>query len=256
MTTAEQTMRIGAILMAFCCAGAQAAPTETVTVGVFAVAPFIVAAEGGPRGILVDFFNQEIAPRMGVRFKWTAPVAVARLEQSLIHGAVDFSPILIKTPERLAAGIIYAGDVNVKFEPCIAVRADHALSAIASAADLAGMTIGWVQSGAVPDFLRDSRIRFDLVGAPNWEEINLAKLKAKRIDGAFFSDQFTPRYYGLQQGVNLKLLPLPALGRPLYAAFSPKAARSGLAARYEKAAREAFSKGRWEAFLDKKLRRK
>jgi polar amino acid transport system substrate-binding protein len=246
-----------ALLAAWICTAgvAHAAADDVVTVGVFGVAPFIVAGKTAPQGILVEFFDQEIAPRMGVRFKWTQPVTVARLEQSLIHNHVDFSPILAKTAERQAGGIIYAGDVDIRFEPCVAVRASHRLNTIVSAADLAGMTIGWVQSGAIPEFLHDQRVRFDLVGAPNWEEINLAKLKAGRIDGAFFSDQFTPRYYGLQQGVALKLLPLPALGQPLYAAFSPNAAPR-LAARYEHAAREAFAKGRWEAFLDRKLKKK
>lgn len=233
---------------------ASAAPVETVVVGVFSVAPFIVAVDGETRGILVDFFDKEVAPRMGVKFKWLPPVNVARLEQSLIHNVVQFSPILAKSPERLAAGIRFAGDVDIQFEPCIAVRRDSALSAITSAADLANLTIGWVQSGAIPDFLNDRRIRFDLVSAPNWEEINLNKLKAGRIDGAFFSDQFTPRYYGLRSGVELKLLPLPALGRPLYAAFSPQAA-PGLAERYVRAARGAFANGRWQAYLDQNLRK-
>jgi ABC-type amino acid transport substrate-binding protein len=246
---------LAGVMLAFVCAPAWAQDREVVTVGVFSVAPFIVAVDGKTTGILVDFFDQEIAPRMGVTFKWTAPVTVARLEQSLIHGAVQFTPILAKTPERLSAGIVYAGDVDVRFEPCIAMRADTKLSSITSAADLAGMTIGWVQSGAVPDFLNDKRIRFDLVSAPNWEEINLNKLKAKRIDGAFFSDQFTPRYYGLKTGVALKLLPLPALGRPLYAAFSPQTA-PGLQERYVRAAQAAFAGGRWEAYLDKRLSRK
>jgi polar amino acid transport system substrate-binding protein len=245
---------VSAVLLFLCCASVAAAPREVVTVGVFSVAPFIVAGDGETRGILVDFFDAEIAPRMGVKFKWTAPVTVARLEQSLIHNAVQFTPILAKTPERLAAGIVFGGDTDVRFEPCIAVHADNKLEAINTAGDLAGMTIGWVQSGAIPPFLNDKRIRFDLIAAPNWEEINLNKLKAGRIDGAFFSDQFTPRYYGLQHDVALKLLPLPALGQPLYAAFSPQAAPK-LEARYLRAAKVAFAAGKWEAYLDKRLKK-
>jgi polar amino acid transport system substrate-binding protein len=246
---------LAAALLLLCCSAAQAAPRESVTVGVYSVAPFIVAVDGKTSGILIDFFDREIAPRMGVRFKWLPPMTVARLEQSLIHNAVQFTPILVRTPQRVQDGIVFAGDVDVRFDPCIAVRADSKLEAINAAADLAGMTIGWVQSGAVPELLADKRIRFDLIAAPNWEEINLNKLKAGRIDGAFFSDQFTPRYYGLQTGVALKLVPLPVLGKPLYAAFSARAANS-LQERYVRAAQEAFAGGRWEAYLERRLKRK
>lgn len=245
---------LAAALLLLCCATSGAAQQEVVTVGVYSVAPFIVVRDGRTTGILVEFFDQEIAPRMGVQFKWLAPMTVARLEQSLIHNVVQLTPILAKTPARLRDGIVYAGDVDVRFEPCVAVRADSRVEAITSAADLAGMSIGWVQSGAVPEFLSDKRIYFDLVAAPNWEEINLNKLKAGRIDGAYFSDQFTPRYYGLQTGVALKLLPLPVLGIPLYAAFSPQGA-DALQLRYVRAARQAFAAGRWEAYLDRKLKK-
>ena len=249
---------IGAALCACLCLAAgslaaRPAELESVTVGVFDVAPFVVAGpDGRPRGILIDYFDKEVAPRMGVRFKWTDPVSVARLEQNLINGKVLFTPILAKTAAREKAKLIFAGNVDIKFEPCIAVRADHPLTTITSTADLAGMTIGWVRSGAIPAFLRDDRIKFDLVSVPDWEQTNLKKLVAGRIQGVFFSDQFTPRYYAARGDVHLKLLTLPTLGTSLYGTFSPKAP-ANLVVRYEKATREAFAKGRWEAYLDKAL---
>ncbi|MES2126056.1 MAG: transporter substrate-binding domain-containing protein [Pseudomonadota bacterium] len=228
------------------------AAAEEVSVGVFAIAPFVVAGPQGPHGLLIDFFNKEIAPRMGVHFNWSAPVGVTRLEQNLIHGAVMFTPLLAKSPERLQAQIIYAGDADIRLEPCLAMRPDTQLTAISSPSDLEGMTIGWVQSGALPDFLRRSKVKFDLVSAVNWEETNLNKLKAGRIDGAFFSDAYTARYFGMRSGANFRILALPAEGVPVFAAFSPQASPA-LVQRYEKAAREAFAKGRWKAYLEKAL---
>ncbi len=67
-------------------AGPATPPLEVVSVGVFTVAPYVIAGPNGPSGVLIDFFDREVAPRMGVRFKWERPVTIARLEQSLIGG--------------------------------------------------------------------------------------------------------------------------------------------------------------------------
>lgn len=241
--------RLLAVALALACGGVRAEPSpEIVAVGVFPLAPYVVAGPNGPGGILVDFYEREIAPRMGVRFRWTMPTTVARLEQNLIGGGVLFTPLLTRTPAREAGGIVFAGDVHIGFEPVIAVLPAHRLDAIATSADLAGMTIGWVQSGAIPIFLQDSRIRFDLAGGIDWERMNLEKLRAGRIHGAYFSDRHTVQHYTSQGGVRLKLLSLPAEGNLLYGAFSPAAAPE-LVERYRRAAREAFAKGRWEAYL-------
>ncbi len=229
----------------------QAVPV--INVGVFTVAPFIVANAGeAPQGVLVDFFNREIAPRMGVQFNWLPPVTVARLEQNLARGTVAFTPILTITPARNAAKIRFAGINYIHFEPCIAVLPEHRLNAIRKASDLAGMSIGWVQSAAKPEFLNDPNIKFDLIGSVDWERVNMDKLRLGRIQGAFFSDQFTPRYYAAQNGAKVKLLKLPTPGVSLYGAFSPDTPLL-VVRNYEHAAKEAFADGRWEAYLAKAL---
>jgi polar amino acid transport system substrate-binding protein len=224
-----------------------------INVGVFTVAPFIVANAGEvPKGVMVDFFDREIAPRMGVKFNWLPPVTVARLEQNLTRGTVSFTPILTVTPGRIAAKIRFAGTNHIHFEPCIAVLPEHRLNVIRKPGDLAGMSIGWVQSAAKPEFLNDPSIKFDLIGSVDWERVNMDKLKLGRIQGAFFSDQFTPRYYAAQNGIAVKLLKLPTPGVSLYGAFSP-VSPAALVKNYEHAAKEAFADGRWESYLAKAL---
>ncbi len=224
-----------------------------VNVGVFTVAPFIIAHGGeAPQGILVDFFDREIAPRMGVKFNWLPPVTVARLEQNLTRGTVTFTPILTITPARSAAKIRFAGINYIHFEPCIAVLPEHRLQVIRKASDLAGMSIGWVQSAAKPEFLNDPSIKFDLIGSVDWERVNMDKLRLGRIQGAFFSDQFTPRYFAAQHGTKVKLLKLPTPGVSLYGAFAPDTPPA-LVKNYEQAAKEAFADGRWDAYLAKTL---
>lgn len=242
-----------AVLVSPCAALASGPAPEEVPVGVFTVAPFVIASgDGAPHGVLIDFFDHEIAPRMGVHFAWQAPTTVARLEQNLISGSVLFTPILAHTPSREAASIRFAGTNFIRFEPCIAVLPTHALNAVITMDDLSGMSIGWVNAAAIPDFLRQSHIRFDLLSSIDWERANLQKLMLGRIDAVFFSDAYTPRYYAAKDRLSVKILKLPAPGVNLFGAFSPLAPPS-LAARYQAAAKEAFANGRWEQYLSKAL---
>jgi len=250
LRTPSRLRLVAGLLLAACASarGAGQAPPDTVHAGVFKVAPYVMAGAGGPQGALIAFFDKEIAPRMGVRFQWEAPVTTARLEQNLVTGRVLFTPILTSTPARQQAGIRFAGEVHVQFQPCIAVLPGHRLAAVRAPASLHGLTIGWVQAGALPPFMHDPRIRLDLIGVIDWETANLAKLEAGRIDGVYFSNPHTPLYYAARRGLRLKLLPLPIPGIALHAAFAPGASPA-LVARYERAARLTFANGRFERYL-------
>lgn len=218
----------------------------------FTVAPFILDGAAGPQGVLIDFFDREIAPRMGVRFRWQRPVTVARLEHNMAKGRVLFTPILAHTSQRDGAGIRFDSDAHIKFTPCVAVLPAYRLDAIHHPADLAGMTIGWVQAGALPQFMDNPAIFLDRVGGIDWEKINLGKLRLGRIDGAYFSNCASARYYAARDGMDLKLLAVPVAGVALYGAFSPLAPPD-LIQRYHKAAQQAFANGRVDSYLSNSL---
>jgi ABC-type amino acid transport substrate-binding protein len=229
----------------------QAAPAlEVVKVGVFSMSPFVNPGPGAPHGVMVDFFNREIAPRMGVRFQWERPMTVARLERSLANGSVMFTPMLLKTPAREKAGIRFAGDVHLSLEPCLAVLPDSPLQHVSSPADLANLTIGWVQAGELPSFMRDARIRFDRISNIDWASANLEKLRLGRIDAAYFSNPYTPQFYSAQLDLPIRLIPVPAPRLALYGAFAPNAPR-GMAERYERAADAAFANDRFLAYMSR-----
>lgn len=231
---------------------AEAPGPELVRVGLFTVAPYVVAGPEGPQGALIDFFDHEIAPRMGVRFLWQRPVTVARLESSLASGDIQFTPILAHTPQRDRTAIQFDSDVYIRFVPCVAVLPAHRLDSVHGPDDLAGMTIGWVQAGALPPFMHDPRLHLDLAGGIDWEKTNIAKLRLGRIDGAYFSNCASAQYYAARSGLDIKLLPLPVQGAPLHAAFAPGVSPQ-LLQRYRKAAQQAFAGGRFEAYVSKSL---
>ncbi len=233
-------------------ASARPLTPDIVSVGVFTVAPYIMSGPHGPTGALIDFFDREVAPRMGVRFKWERPTTVARLEQSLISGRVMFTPILLRTRARDKARIRFAGDVYIRFHPCLAVLPESPLNAVDSAGDLASLTIGWVQAGALPDFMLDKRIRLDRIGSVDWTPANLEKLRLGRIDAAYFSNHYTPQYFAARTAMKLKIITLPTAGLNLQGAFAP-GTPTALLERYKRAAEEAFAQDRFSAYLDQAL---
>lgn len=239
-------------LLAPAAAGAPARQPEVISVGVFTIAPYVVAGPDGPSGALVDFFDREIAPRMGVRFRWERPTTVARLEQNLISGRVMFTPILLRNKQREKAGIRFAGDVYVRFNPCLAVMPDSALQQVQSPADLAGVKVGWVQAGALPDFMLDRRIRLDRIGNVEWTIPNMEKLRRGRIDAAYFSNHFTPQYFAARTGMKVRLITLPTRSLNLYGAFG-RGVPTELLARFHRAADEAFAGDRFNQYVDRAL---
>lgn len=227
---------------------------EVISVGVFTVAPYIMGGQDGPSGALVEFFDREIAPRMGVRFKWERPMTVARLEQNLISGRVMFTPILLRTKQREKARLRFSGDVYIRFHPCLALLPEHPLDAVDSPSDLANLSIGWVQAGALPDFMLDKRIRLDRVGTVEWTPANLEKLRLGRIQAAYFSNHYTPQYFAARTGLKLKIISLPTAGLNLQGAFAPGTSLA-LVERFRRAADEAFSQDRFSPYLDRALAR-
>ena len=223
---------------------------EIVKVGVFAMTPYVTAGPDAPQGLLIDFFDRELAPRMGVRFQWERPMTMARLENSLASGRVQFTPILAWTPARAKARISFVGDAHIRLDPCLAVLPDSPLHDVATPADLANVTVGWVQAGALPAFMLDKRIKLDRVGSVDWTSSNLEKLKLRRIGAAYFSNPYTPQFFSARTGTPLRLISIPVKGPKLYGAFSPKASLS-LRERYALAAEEAFANDRFSAYLHK-----
>ncbi len=228
------------------------AAREVVTVGVFSMAPYVMSGDGPPSGALIEFFDHEIAPRMGVRFDWQRPMTTARLERSIMVGSVAFTPILARTPARLRARVQFAGGPHLRLEPVIAVLPDSPITTLVTPADLAGITVGWVEAGALPSFMLDPRIRLDRIGNLDWTASNLEKLRVGRIGAAYFSNPYSPAYVAAQAGIKIRLVRVPAPGPLLYGAFAPNAP-AHLAERYRKAAAQAFAGDTFAKYLHKAM---
>lgn len=242
---------IVALVLLLLLAPAHGAEPELIRVGTFAVAPYLIEQDQAPpTGAIIEFFDQEVAPRMGVKFQWLPVVTPARLVLGMKEGHFQFTPILTRTPERESM-VRYSDKSYLSFAHTLAVRPDHPMAQAGRVdlAQLSTMTVGWIQAGPLPDALSEvPGIRWDLSGSPKWETSNLQKLVRNRLDAAYFSNPHTPAYYALRDGLKVALVPLSIAERPLFAAFAPNVSAE-LLQRYERASKEAFANGRFEKFL-------
>lgn len=225
---------------------------ETVLrVASFGVTPYLM--EGGAdhpvQGALVEFFDQEIAPRMGVRWHWLPVMTVPRVLRSLEDGTADFCPILTRSPERERI-LRFSTSSSIRFDSVVALRPDHPLASRAklTAADLDGCRVGWIQGSPLPAGLERPGIRWEWVSVLNWERAILAQVERGRIDAAYFSNRATPTWHAKAGAHALVMVPLDVPSRPLFAA-TPLTQPPALMERYEQAARDAFAGNRFDAVL-------
>lgn len=247
--------RRGCLLAPVAAWAAPAAGPALLRVASFGVTPYVFDRGEAPvQGALVDFCDEQLAPRWGVRLQWLPAMTVPRVLRSLQDGTADFCPILTRSPER-ELQLRFAAHSHLSFESVIALRADHPLAQRPrlQALDLIGLRVGWVQGSPLPPVLETVRIRWDLASVLNWERAILTKLARGQIDAGYFSNPATPAWHIRSGGEPLVLVPLDAPPRPLYAAFAPQI-DPALQQRYEPAAREAFAGQAFERHLQRWLR--
>ncbi|UGQ46890.1 substrate-binding periplasmic protein [Massilia endophytica] len=237
-------------LLAAAALAAQAAPLR---VGGFVVAPIVSGRPGLPlEGALREFMEQHVASQ-GVALQWMPPASLQRSLESLRNGSLDIVLLLSGSHER-GPGIGTFSWSYLHTQPHLAVRRDSPRMAVNSLNELAGMEIGWLAGSQIVDDLKPVPIRWQFVAATDWQTANLRKLQARRIDAAFFENEFSPRYYARQAGVEIRLLRLPIAERHFFMAYSLKADKEAIA-RFDRVASAAFADEQFRSYLDQYMRR-
>ncbi|WP_148713755.1 substrate-binding periplasmic protein [Chitinolyticbacter meiyuanensis] len=235
----------------------RAAELPRVPIASFSVVPYVMAEGGKVRGALVDFFDRELAPRMGVRFVWQPPVSTPRLERGLKDGSYAMVPLLAQTAARQQQ-LHFASKAYVRFQPVLAVRPDSPLRAIDSFNQLDGLLLGSIAGVPLPQPLQRAGLNWDDNPEVEAELGNLRKLGARRLDAAYFSNAHAPGYYAARLRMQARVLPLPLPVQARYAVFSrtlPPGVPADLTERYERAAALAWAPGRFERYLVPYLQR-
>ncbi|MCU7374650.1 transporter substrate-binding domain-containing protein [Paucibacter sp. O1-1] len=221
----------------------------TLRMGGFAVAPLML---GGPEqpvhGALPDFIRSEIAPQTRIRFVWQPVMSFARALRSLRDGSVDV--LLMYSADGAQSREIGRYDwVYLQTAPQLAVLESSSLREVGSLDELAGLQIGWVSGSKAPRELAALPIHWQPASGQNWQTINLRKLAAKRIQAAYYANPYSPVYLARQQGVAIRLVPLPMPARPFTMAYSMKT-DPALIAEFGALAAKAFKGERFKQYLE------
>ncbi|MEZ4527926.1 MAG: transporter substrate-binding domain-containing protein [Desulfobacterales bacterium] len=228
---------------------------ETVRVAYFITSPHVIidTGTGKPGGACVELFEKIIAPEMGVTVQWeSAASSIPRQLDQLEKGQVDAGLVFAKNEERMKI-LNYPQHPYFVSHPTLAFLKSHPIEKISKVEDILGLSIGYGTKAYVSPFMRDERIRFDLVTTPNWMDLNLKKLLSGRNDAMYQPERSSFLYYMRKQKLEdrIKLISLPETAE-LYTTFSKKA-RADLAERYDRAFEKVGGTARYIEILSKYL---
>jgi polar amino acid transport system substrate-binding protein len=214
------------------------AAQESLRVGYFDLPPHVIGVEGQhPKGAAIGYFEEYIAPHLGVEIVWDPVVTPpTRLMKQLETGEKDAMIFLGWTKERTA--YLHYPRPYLILSETMAFRAEHPLKRVTAVDDLQGLRVGFLVGGRIPDALRDERITYDLIAGKQLFERNLAKLLHGRIDAIYAPLSVALERIIEQERVEsqVKLLPIEFLNPvEIYTVFSKKTVSQDLIARYNDA---------------------
>jgi len=231
---------------------------DQLRVGGFIVAPLVTGetAAAPIGGALIEFIEKEVLPNADLHVQWMPPMSVERATVSLRKGEIDVLLMVTGTPEDNPGIGVFSWSYQVA-QPYLAVRPNSTLQSINTLDQLKGLTLGWSANSRsdIIALLLQHGARWDMVAGKNWQQLNLHKVAAGHIDGAFFLNQYSPAYVAKQEGIAVRLLPLPLPTVQVHMGYSYKADEEMLA-RFERAAISAFAGKKYTNFLNDYIAKK
>ena len=164
---------------------------ESIKIGYFDDPPHIFAQDGIAKGALVDFWDKEIADRMGVTVYWLGPFPPGRLFNMLGLGEINAVALLSKTNER-AALFDYPVLPFQKICAGIAVLRGSPLVGSSLPYSMTNRTVTFFVGGFVPPSVgKIPNIKWDLLSSNEWKTLGLRKAQLCRTDAVFDPDWTT-----------------------------------------------------------------
>lgn len=197
---------------------------DTITIGYFDDPPHIFTSEGRAQGALVDYWEKEIAGRMGVTVQWLGPFPPGRLFSMLGLGQLNAIALLSKTNQR-AALFDYPVLPFQKINAGIAVRLNSPLVGSSLPNSMKNRTVTFFVGGFIPPSVeRVADISWDLLSSNEWKVLGLRKVLNGRAEAVFDPDWTTllttaslPEFQG-----KFQVLKIPDTAATNYTVFSRK----------------------------------
>ncbi|MBV2168220.1 MAG: transporter substrate-binding domain-containing protein [Bdellovibrio sp.] len=205
-----------------CSLGARASTSE-VLVGVYDLPPhIIIPAQGTPQGAAPQFLNKYVFQKSPLKVHWVA-AHFARTMIDLENGRLDMVLLVAKTSER-ENKYIFSESPLYQTPSGIVVKKDSKIQKIQSLHDLQGLSLGHDLGSIVPDYFKETGVKFHFVSGQDYFKRNLRLLRSGRIDG-FFVPTFSHGLYKLKKDHLLSefsILEIPAKPLKLYIIFGKK----------------------------------
>lgn len=199
---------------------------QSLKFGYFEAPPYVYHEAGSSKlnGAVVEFLEKEIAPAMGITIAWEKKAtSIPRQLEQLKTSKLDAAAVFAKNPAR-AKVYSYPNKPFFKTNPVLAFRKGNTVQQVNSVEDILSYKIGYCAKSFVSPFMRDKRIKWDLVSSSNCTGLNLKKLMAKRFDAQYQPDTPPLLFHARINGVedNIVLVSIPE-NVDLYSPFSPNA---------------------------------
>ena len=234
-------------------AGGAVQAQETLSMGYFGLPPHVIQVEDGvPKGAAISYFNEYIAPHLGVPVNWdTEATPPTRLMDQLRKGEKDAMIFLGKTEERTR--YYHYPDPYLIIPETFLFKKEHSVSKITKVSDLHDLTVGFLVGGRIPEQLRDDRIEYDLIAGKRLFERNVEKLLLGRIDAIYapLSTALVDIIDEMDVRDQVKLVPIEFLDLvQIYTVFSKETVSEGIVEKYNKALKTATRERRYLDYID------
>jgi ABC-type amino acid transport substrate-binding protein len=227
---------------------------DTVKMAIFQLEPFMmtIPGSGEPGGVVVDYWRDYVAPRLGVTLSVSGPFPIARVQKMLESGEVDVVSQLTKIPERESM-FTFPKTPLALITSCLIVRKDDPLTEVTGTSDLYDKKIGFIENAFIPQLLIDARIELELISYTDYREINLKKLLAGRIDAMLDINKDSMLYYlnSSKYRHSVRIIDLPVEKTATYSIFAKTEKGRSLCEAFEKVNAEGYAYGiYWEIYKD------
>lgn len=211
---------------------------ETLRIGYWNIPPHVIEVVGKkPKGAAISYFDEYIAPRLGVTVAWDEDITPpTRLMDQLRNGQKDAMIFLGKTKER--TDYLHYPDPYLDILQTLAFLNSHPISRITRVSELYGLRVGFLVGGRLPDVLRDDRIKFDLIAGERLFQRNVEKLLLGRINAIYapLTIALTNIIKQMEVSDQVKLVPIEFLEPVLiYTVFSKETVSEAVVEKYNKA---------------------
>lgn len=175
-----------------------AKPLPEIRVVYYSYPPHVFQGPKGLQGAAVDVWER-ISKRAGYEIRWVGPIPFRRAQYMLEKGEVDAIIRLSKSPER-ESKFIFGKTSAMWGQQGITVLKSEPMKEIKSAEDLFGKTLGQIDGGVLPEFIKPHLDKIKMEPIPiDTVELNMTKLFRKRIWGVYFVFTDVARYYATKE---------------------------------------------------------